>query len=109
MNSMAPSSLMAGGSPEEAIRATAATMGPKRSSIAWMLDTGAWMLDAGAWMLDAGAWMLDPGAWMLVAGAGMLDAGGPGGWCVADVRPGAFRFTSRLSHACHSGDPPPSS
>jgi len=55
MISMAPSSLTAGGSPEEAIRATAATMGPKRSSIAWMLDAGAWMLDAGAWMLDAGA------------------------------------------------------
>jgi len=83
---MAPSSLTAGGSPEEAIRATAATMGPKRSSIAWMLD-------AGAWILDTGAWMLDTGAWMLVAGAGMLDAGGPGGWGVADVRPGAFRFT----------------
>jgi len=67
---MAPSSLTAGGSPEEAIRATAATMGPKRSSIAWMLDAGAWMLVAGAGMLDAGAWMLGTGAWL-------IDAGGP--------------------------------
>jgi hypothetical protein len=48
MISMAPSSLTAGGSSPSAMRATAATMGPKRSSIAWMLDAGAWMLDAGA-------------------------------------------------------------
>jgi len=46
-------------------------MGAKRSSIAWMLEAGAWML----------------------AGSG---CGGSG---VAGLRPGAFRFTPRLSHA----------
>src|SRR6266581_5931853 len=71
MISMAPSSLTAGGSSLLAMRATAATMGPKRSSMAWMLD----------------------------AGAGMLDAVGSGGSGVAVCRPGAFRFTPRLSHA----------
>jgi hypothetical protein len=47
MISMAPSSLTAGGSAEQATRSSAATMGEKSSYIAWMLDPGAWMLDAG--------------------------------------------------------------
>jgi hypothetical protein len=38
---MAPSSLTAGGSSPRAIRSTAATMGPKRSSIVSIVDAGA--------------------------------------------------------------------
>src|SRR6266566_1773528 len=77
MISMAPSSLTAGDSSPRATRSTAATMGPKRSSIAWMLDAGAWTL-AGGWTLNARA------------------SGARG---VGDFRPTAFRFTPRLSHA----------
>src|SRR3970040_130466 len=71
MISMAPSSLTAGGSPPRATAATASTMGAKRSSIARMLEAGAWM----------------------------LEVGGCGAFGVAGLRPGAFRFTPRLSHA----------
>src|SRR3990170_2445834 len=71
MISMAPSSLTAGGPPPRAPPATASTMGAKRSSIARMLEAGAWTL--------------------AVSGCGAFG--------VADLRPGGFRFTPRLSHA----------
>src|ERR1700687_1961186 len=71
MISMAPSRLTAGGSPPRATAATASTMGAKRSSIASILE----------------------------AGAGRLAVSGCGVFGVAGLRPGAFRFTPRLSHA----------